>query len=111
MRKNAIVAGIGFDGREKIIRVHCREGTKVILKRDPTNKYDENAIKVYLKTNVLFGLLGTKLKQIGFIKANTAKSLAKKMDDGILLSASVDTYWAPSEKEHPRVTIEVTDEI
>ena len=81
------------------------------MKRDPENKYDTNAISVYLETPVVFGLLGHSLMQIGFIKASTAKSLAKKMDAGIDIKASIVSFWAPPDKEFPRVTIEVTDEI
>lgn len=111
MRKNAIVAGTGFEGREKLIRSHCKEGRTVRLVREPANKFDENAIAVYLEVPKMFGLLGDKEIQIGYIKASTAKSLAKKMDDGIELSASVVSFYAPKDKEFPRVTIEVTDEI
>ena len=73
MVQNAVIAGTGFEGRAKTIRSHCREGRKVILKRDPHNKYDANAIEVYIKVPGL--LFGRRLRQIGFIKAGTAKSL------------------------------------
>ncbi len=110
MKKNAIVAGTGFEGRNKVIRSHCKEGAHVILKRDLENKKDKNAIAVYIETPVVFWLLGRSLKQIGFIKASTAKSLARKMDAGEKLSATIVSFWAPPDKKHPRVTIEITDE-
>lgn len=111
MKKNAIVAGTGFDGREQIIRKYCKKGLKVTLKREPKNEHDENAIAVYLEIPVLFGVLGKSSKQIGYIKATTAKSIAEKMDKGQKFTASVISYFAPSEKDHPRVSIEVTDQI
>lgn len=111
MRKNAIVAGTGFDGRDKIIKAHCKDGMKVILKRDPMNEYDANAISVFLEIPSLFGLFGKSQKNIGFIKSTTAKSLAKKMDNGIELRAKVASFWAPSDVDFPRVSIEITDEI
>lgn len=111
MRKHAIVAGTGFEGRASIIQIHCKIGMKAILKRDPTNEYDSNAISVFLEIPVLFGLLGKSIKQIGFIKANTAKSLAKKMDEGVEIKAHVVSYHAPIMKEHPKVSLEITDEI
>ncbi|MBC8236613.1 MAG: HIRAN domain-containing protein [Helicobacteraceae bacterium] len=111
MRKNAIVAGTGFEGRDKIIKAHCKDGMKVILKRDPTNQHDKYAISVLLEIPKLFGLLGKSYKSIGFIKSNTAKSLAKKIDNGILVSAKIVSYYAPSDRDFPRVTIEVTDEV
>ncbi|MCF6225588.1 MAG: HIRAN domain-containing protein [Xanthomonadales bacterium] len=111
MRKNAVVAGTGFEGRTNEVRSHCKVGKKVILIREPNNNFDENAIAVYLEVPKLFGILGSSEIQIGYVKASTAKSLAKKMDKGVELSASVISYFAPSGKEFPRVSIEVTDEI
>ncbi len=111
MRKNAVVAGTGFEGREKIVQKHCREGMEVVLKRDPKNKYDTNAVAVFLKVPRIGGLLGSSLIQIGHIKANTAKSLAKAMDSGSEVTGTVKSFWAPEDREHPRVTLEITDEI
>ncbi len=111
MKKTAIVAGTGFEGRAEVIRSHCREGSRVILKRDPANLYDANAVAVYLAIPRLGGLLGTDMCQIGFIKANTAKSLAKRIDAGTEVHAVVKNYWAPPDREHPRVTLELSNEI
>lgn len=112
MRKNAIVAGTGYEGRDKIIRSYCKKGAEVFLKRKPKNVHDSNAIVVYLSVPKVFGLLGRELKDIGFIKASTARSLAKVMDSDIKISAHVDSYWAPSSgRDFPRVSITITDEI
>jgi len=111
MRKNAIVAGTGFEGRDKIIKAYCKDGMKVILKRDPSNQHDENAISVLLEIPKLFGLFGKNYKDIGFIKSNTAKSLAKKIDDGVPISGKVVSHYSPADRDFPRVTIEVTDEV
>lgn len=111
MKKNAIVAGTGFENREQIIRKYCKNGLKVTLKREPNNEHDENAIAVFLEIPAMFGLLGKSSKQIGYIKATTAKSIAEKMDKGQEFKAKVVSYFAPSEKEHPRVSIEITDQI
>lgn len=83
----------------------------MVLNRDPSNTHDPNAIAVYLEVPVLFGLFGSTRKQIGYIKADTAKSLAKQMDEGENVHAVVKSYWAPEDKEHPRVTLEISDEI
>jgi len=107
MGKSAIVAGTGFEGRALIIQRHCEEGKEVILKREPNNKHDENAIAVYFQVPRLFGLLGTAEKQIGYIKANTAKSLAKKMDSGKQVKGHVKSFYSPEGREHPRVTLEL----
>lgn len=111
MRKSAVVAGTGFEGRASVIRKHCREGMAVVLKREPHNRHDPNAVAVYLKIPRLGGLLGAGLTQIGYIKAGTAQSLAKQMDAGVRVTSTVKSFWAPDDREFPRVTLEVTDEI
>lgn len=35
MRRSSIVAGTGFEGRAAIIQHHCKEGSNVVLKREP----------------------------------------------------------------------------
>lgn len=110
MERTVIVAGTGFEGRGAIIRRHCREGASILLKRELQNKHDTNAIAVYLKTPRLFGLLGKSFTKIGFIKANTAVSLAKKMDAGEKITGLVSSYYAPPSRDHPRVTLKLTIE-
>jgi len=110
MRKNTVIVGTGFEGRAHLIRKYCREGLKVDLIREPNNKYDSNAVAVYLKAPRLGGLLGSHLTQVGYIKANTAKSLAKTMDSGTNISAHVKSFWAPDNLEFPRITLEISDE-
>ena len=109
MERTTIVAGTGFEGRGAIIRRHCKDGASILLKREFKNKHDTNAIAVYLQTSRLFGLLGHSFKKIGYIKANTAASLAKKMDSGEKITGQVSSYYAPLGKEHPRVTLKLTN--
>jgi hypothetical protein len=105
--RNAIVAGTGFEGRGKVIQGHCKIGRKVILKGEPNNSHDANAIAVFLEVPRMGGLFGSSLKQIGYIKKDTAKSLAHKMDDGVSVNGYVKSYYAPDAKDHPRVTLEL----
>jgi hypothetical protein len=102
--RNAIVAGTGFEGRASIIGRHCKVGSEVVLKREPNNQHDSNAVAVYLVVPRFFGIFGNAHKQIGYIKKNTAKSLAKKMDAGVSVSGSVKSYFSPGAMNHPRVT-------
>ena len=111
MRKTAVLAGTAFEGRQDIIRSHCQDGMPVVLEREPANPHDPNAVAVFIKVSRFGGLLGTSLKQIGFIKANTAKSLAKAMDSGMRVTGHVKSFWAPDDREFPRVKVEITDEI
>jgi len=79
MGRHVIVAGTGFEGRASIIQKHCRNGQRVELRRERSNRHDPNAIAVYLETPFLFGLFGTRLRQIGYIKAPAADGLSKRL--------------------------------
>jgi len=75
------VTGTSFydDG---IIELHCKKGTELHLERDPSNEHDENAIKVMATTP-------SGLKQIGHITKTLAKTLAKEMDNGSDVTATI----------------------
>jgi len=110
MGKAAIVAGTGFrnrDGsmRSKLIQQYVRVNTLVYLHREPSNKHDGCAIAVLIKVPILFGLLGSIKRKIGYIKAGTAKSLSKKLDANEEVKAHVDSLYAPPDREHPCVTL------
>lgn len=105
MGRDAIVAGTGFEGRARVIRRHCRDGMSVHLQREPHNPHDSNAIAVYLVVPRLFGLLGQARLQIGYIKAGAAKSLAARMDAGVPVTGYVRSFYAPPERDFPRVSL------
>jgi hypothetical protein len=107
MGRNVILAGTGFDNRASIIRRHCHDGLNAVLKREPDNPHDPNAIAVFIEVPRLFGLLGRGLQQIGYIKASAAKGLAKRMDEGLSIQARVASVYAPSDRDHPRVSLEL----
>ncbi len=50
----------------------CKPGQELLLVRDPKNKYDSNAIKVYLKTG----------EQVGWIGRDLAERLSEQIDSG-----------------------------
>nr|WP_145546402.1 HIRAN domain-containing protein [Variovorax boronicumulans] len=105
----AIVAGTGHEGRAPRIRAFCRQGASVRLKREPMNQHDRNAIAVYARLHLLWGLWRP-WHHIGYIKADRAASWAPKMDSGELtfVSAVVDSLYAPVGQDHPRVSLRVT---
>ena len=107
MGRHVIVAGTGFEGRASIIRNHCRNGQRVELRRQPSNRHDPNAIAVYIEAPRFFGLFGKGLRQIGYIKAPAAGGLAKRMDDGLVIQARVSSFYAPPGREHPRVSLDL----
>lgn len=105
MGRAAVVAGTGFEGRAEIIRRYCRENMEVVLRREPGNVHDQNAIAVYIPAPRLWGLLGSSLRRIGFIKSSVAKSLAPKMDSGLVVSGCVNSFYAPPGFDSPRVSL------
>ena len=101
----AVVAGTGFEGRAETIRKYCRDGLPVRLVREPNNPHDPNAIAVYLEFPRL--LFGVAKEQIGYIKAPRASKLHKRLDDGEIPSAQVASFYAPPDKEFPRVSLDI----
>ena len=110
MRKRVIVAGTGFEGHAETIRSQCGNGVSVLLRREPDNPHNPDAIAVYLRTPRFFGLLGMRFRKIGNIKAETDRHLARRMDRGEPIYATVKCLYAPPGREPPRVTLEVFDE-
>ena len=57
--------------RQELLK-HRKEGEELQFIRDPKNPYDENAIKICLKTG----------EQLGFVGAELAEDLAPRIDKG-----------------------------
>jgi len=107
MPRHVIVAGTGFEGRAAKIRSYCTPGARVTLRREPNNCHDPNAIAVYMAVPRLFGLFERAPFKIGYIKADAAKGLAKRMDKGFAISGCIASFYAPPGREHPRVSLEL----
>jgi len=106
MEYQAIVAGTGFEGRERRIRAYAKPGMPVELKREPQNEYDPHAIAVYLRVKKWYTLFREVPIQIGYVKKSRAQSLSKRLDEGgrILTSHIVSMHLA---QKHPRVSINI----
>ena len=63
------VVGVTFDGRQAVVAI-LQVGEEILCRREPTNPYDDNAIRV----ERLDG------KQIGFINRFLAADLAPRFD-------------------------------
>ena len=70
---------VGESYRQEEIK-RCQEGESLILKRQPRNKYDSNAVAVLRKNN---------RKQIGYISRDDAVWVARIMDDGDEVTARI----------------------
>ena len=65
----ASVVGVSFDGRQAVV-ARCRLGDQVILRCEPHNPYDCNAIMV----------LNAAGEQMGYINRSLAARMAPKFD-------------------------------
>jgi hypothetical protein len=63
--------------RQEILK-KCKSGDILTLKREPENKYDRNAIAVFRDT-----------EQLGYLSKTNARELAKLMDTGKKLTATI----------------------
>ena len=111
--KVAVVVGTGFknpDGsdRASIVRAHVKPDLPVRLVREHSNKHDPNAIAVYIPIPRFFGLLGQSWRQIGYVRATAADKFAALIDAGTRVTAVVTSYYAPSDRDHPRVSIRLS---
>lgn len=76
----------GMD-RQKCINAYVRAGMPLLLRPEPCNKYDENAVAVYVKARVLFIFSG--FFQIGYLKSEVAKEVSKFIAAGGAVSCCV----------------------
>lgn len=101
----------GTDRMDQSLRVpaSCREGANVRLQREPNNRHDANAIAVYVRARLLWGLWRP-WRQIGYIKEDRAASWVERMDCGdyTLVSAKVDSIYAPVGLDRSRLSLRVT---
>lgn len=86
------VAGVtakNTDGRsrQKYIRAFCKPGKALILKREPKNPYDANAVGVWVLARVL--LFITSEVQIGYLNKDVAREVAPHMDAGGRVTAKI----------------------
>lgn len=106
MEYNLTLSGTGFDGRDKLIRQHVREGAPIHLVREPDNKFDRNAIGAYIELRPWFFPFISMRRHIGYINKTKAASIAKRIDaGGKITRAYVRSFYAPDEKTFPRVSI------
>lgn len=69
---DCMVAGVGYDNRQVVIRRFAREGARVFLFRDPGNRFSPNATLVKLQNGL----------PIGYVPEADAVDLAPMLDGG-----------------------------
>lgn len=76
---NFMVAGVLYEGRDKVVNEYARAGDRAYLIRDTNNKHSRNAIEVRLQNGM----------QIGFVPEDYAIEMAPLLDKGALQSAVI----------------------
>ncbi len=88
------VVGVTFDGRQQHIKEINPLSDDLVAVREPENKYDKNAIHIYIE-----GKNGR--KSCGYINRFLAKELAPQMDAGKQLSILNYFIRGAGKKESP----------
>lgn len=107
--KVAGVTASNADGypRQKYIRSYCKPGMALILKREPANPHDNNAIGVWVTARAL--VVFSSEAQIGYLSADVAREVAPYMDKGGKITAKIsDVTGGTTAKPTFGVNIEVT---
>lgn len=108
--RSAIVVGAEFQDRSKIVKKYCKAGRPVYLEREYDNPNDENSIAVYFivradEEKLIIHQYEEIVKcKIGYIKNGIPKSLALRIDLGLVVKAHVasfDLYY----EDNPRVSL------
>ena len=83
--------GVNEDGsrRGNIIARHCRKGMSLELRALDTATAGVAGVGAYVRVPLLFGLLGSRLRQIGVIARDTDSILGRRLTRGHRISAMV----------------------
>ena len=92
--------------RQKYISSYCKPGMDLVLKREPTNPHDRNAIGVWVVAKMLFL---PKTVQIGYLGAEVAKELAPVIDNNGEVTAKItEVTGGTKDKRERGVNIEIS---
>ena len=92
------VAGTSYVKDESVFET-LKEGDKLVLLREPNNKFDENAILV----------LDAQKRKLGYIPEKHNTVFARLMDAGKCLTARVKTYIPEGYLKQVRINIYLVD--
>ena len=92
--------------RQDYIRAFCKPGMPLILRREPDNKYDRNAISIWIKAKVL--LIFSNEVKIGYINTGLAEELARWLEKGHNISGEIiDVTGGTNDKSSLGVNIKL----
>ena len=94
--------------RQDYIKRYCKKNKELVLKREPKNTYDSNAIAIFIKTKIFF-FKNAKF-QIGYINTDIAQRLAPYIDKGGTVTSKVKNITGGTGKEFYGVNIVIRKE-
>lgn len=95
---DTVVAGFSYYDGERVWE-RLRAGDKLILKREPSNPYDEKAIEIYWRD-----------KKLGYVPRVDNSVIAQMMDRGEKLTCSI-TWLKVSDDPWERIGIKIEAEV
>ena len=104
------VVGVAFENpdgssRQQYIKDYCFSSQPLILKREPNNRYDKNAVGVWIKRKVF--LFFESEIQIGYLSAELAEDIAECMDSGGTVEACISEITGGT-AEHPTIGVKIS---
>jgi predicted enzyme related to lactoylglutathione lyase len=73
--------------RQKYIRAFCKSGMELILRREADNKFDSNAVAVWINAKAL--IFFSSEVQIGYLNADIAGEISRHLDNGGHVEAKI----------------------
>jgi hypothetical protein len=83
--------------RQNYIRTYCKPEMALILKREPDNPYDSNAVAVWINAKTFFFFSSE--VQIGYLNSDIAGEIARHIDGGGIVKAKITEITGGTEKK------------
>jgi hypothetical protein len=112
MARTVSVSGtdeINANGRARadLIRRHCRPGRSVEFVVDRKRIDAPDAVGVFVRVPRLFGLLGSSLQQVGYLRSDPDDRLAHKVLRGHGITGRVASVFTATGARAPRLSVEL----
>jgi len=73
--------------RQEYIQTYCKPNMNLILRREPDNPHDSNAVAVLIKAKAF--IFFSSEVQIGYLNSTVAKEISRHMDSGEYVNAVI----------------------
>lgn len=85
--------------RQENINLFAKEGKPLILNREPNNKFDKNAVSVWIFVK---GCFGSGTHQLGYLDSHTAEEVAPLIDKGVPVNVNITSVTGGGEDQKYR---------